>query len=78
MVCIKFCYIWASGSRKEIKYVQSFQTDRESDGWQDDGKQVIKKAHLSLQFRGSKITLCGFFFGCGVFSLGGGVAKTNY
>ena len=46
---------WPSGSGEEDENVKSLQTDeqtdRQADGQTDDGWQVIRKAHLSFQFR---------------------------
>ena len=40
-----------SGSGEEDENVKSLQTDRQMDGQTDDGRQVIRKAHLSFQLR---------------------------
>ena len=42
---------WPSGSGEEDENVKSLQTDRRTDGQTDDGRQVIRKAHLSFQLR---------------------------
>ena len=47
MLCAKFCRNWPSGSGEEDENVKSLQTDERT----DDGRQAIKKTHLSLQLR---------------------------
>ena len=53
MLCAKFGWNWPSGSGED-ENVKSLQTDRQTDGWTDDGQQVIRKAHLSFQLRWAK------------------------
>ena len=52
------CQVWlklASGSGEEDENVKSLQTDGRTDGrtdrQTDDGRQAIRKAHLSFQLR---------------------------
>ena len=45
MLCAKFGWNFPSGSWEEDENMKSLQTDRQT----DDGQQVIRKAHLSLQ-----------------------------
>ena len=47
MLCAKFGWNWPSGSGEEDENVKCLQTDRQT----DDGRQVIRKAHLSFQLR---------------------------
>ena len=54
MFCAKFGWNWPSGSVEEDENVKSLQTDRQTDGQTDDGRQVIRKAHLSFQLRWAK------------------------
>ena len=58
MLCAKFGWNWPSSSGEEVENVNSLQTygqtDRRTDGQTDDGRQVIRKAHLSFQLRWSK------------------------
>ena len=42
---------WPSGSGEEDENVKSLQTDGRMDGWTDDARQVIRKAHLSFQLK---------------------------
>ena len=57
MLCAKFCWNWPSSSGEEDENVKSLQTDRQTDRRQtDDGRQVIRKAHLSFQLRWAKNT----------------------
>ena len=51
MLCAKFGWDWLSGSGEEDKNVKSLQTDGRTDRRKDDGRQVIRKAHLSFQLR---------------------------
>ena len=50
MLCAKFGWNWLSGSGEEDENVKSLQTDRR----RDDGRQVIRKAHLSFPLRWAK------------------------
>ena len=50
MLCAKFGWNWPSGSGEEVENRKSLQTDRQT----DDGRQVIRKAHLSFQLRWAK------------------------
>ena len=54
MLCAKFGWNWPSGSGEEDENVKSLQTNRRTDRQTDDGRQVIRKAHLSFQLRWSK------------------------
>ena len=54
MLCAKFGWNWPSGSEEEYENVKSLQTDRWKDKQTDDGRQVIRNAHLSLQLRWAK------------------------
>ena len=54
MFCAKFDWNWPSGSGEEDENVKCLQTDRQIDGQTDDGKKVIRKAHLSFQLRWAK------------------------
>ena len=54
ILCAKFGWNWPSGSGEEDKNVKSLQTDRQTDRQTDDGRQVIRKAHLSFQLRWAK------------------------
>ena len=54
MLCAKFGWNWPSGSGEEDENVKSLQTDRQTDGQTDAGRQVIRKAHLSFQLRWAK------------------------
>ena len=58
MLCAKFGWNWPSGSGKEDENVKSLQTDGQTDqqteGPTDNGRQVIRKAHLSFQLRWAK------------------------
>ena len=47
MLFAKFGWNWPSGSGEEDENVKSLQTDRQT----DDGRQVIRKTHLSFQLR---------------------------
>ena len=51
MLCAKFGWNWPSSSGEENENVKSLQTDRQTI---DDGRQVIRKAHLSFQLRWAK------------------------
>ena len=50
LLCAKFGWNWPSGSGEEDENVKSLQTDRQT----GDGRQVIRKAHLSFQLRWAK------------------------
>ena len=52
MLCAKFGWNWPSGFEDEN--VKSLQRDGQTDGQTDDGRQVIRKAHLSFQLRWAK------------------------
>ena len=54
MLCAKFGWNWPSGSGEEDEHVKSLQTDRQTDGQTDAGRQVIRKAHLSFQLTWAK------------------------
>ena len=54
ILCAKFGWNWPCGSGEEDENVKSLQTDRQMDGQTDDGRQVIRKAHLSFQLRWGK------------------------
>ena len=62
MLCAKFGWNWPNESGEEDENVRSLQTDgrtdRRTDGrtdrQADDGRQVIRKAHLSFQLRWAK------------------------
>ena len=54
MLCAKFGWNWPSGSGEEDENVKSLQTDGQTDRRTDDGRQVIRKAHLSFQLRWAK------------------------
>ena len=54
VLCAKFGWNWPSGSGEEDENVKSLQTDRQTDRQTDDGRQVIRKAHLSFQLRLAK------------------------
>ena len=49
MLCAKFGWNWPSGSWEEDENVKSLLTDGNTDRWQTDWRQVIRKAHLSFQ-----------------------------
>ena len=73
MLCAKFGWNWPSGSWEEDENVKSLLTDGNTDRWQTDWRQVIRKAHLSFQL--GKLKTEGFidvnitFFVClGFFS----------
>ena len=48
--CAKFGWNWLSGSWEEVENRKSLQTD----GQTEDGRQAIRKAHLSFQLRWAK------------------------
>ena len=50
MLCAKFGWNWSGGSGEEDENVKKLQTD----GQTDDGRQVIRKAHLNFQLRWAK------------------------
>ena len=50
ILCAKFGWNWPSGFGEEDENVKSLQTDRQT----DDGRQTIRKAHLSFQLRWAK------------------------
>ena len=54
MICAEFGWNWPSGSGEEDENVKSLQTDRRTVRQTDDGRKVIRKAHLSFQFRWAK------------------------
>ena len=54
MLCTKFGWNWPSGSGEEDENVKSLQTNGQTDRRTDDGRQVIRKAHLSFQLRWAK------------------------
>ena len=58
MLCAKFGWNWLSGSGEEDENVKSLQTDgrtdRLTDRQTDNGRKVIRKAHLSFQLRWAK------------------------
>ena len=45
---------WSCGSGEEDENMKSLQTDGQTDKQTDDGRQVIRKAHLSFQLRWAK------------------------
>ena len=45
MLSTKISSIWPSGFRGEDKNVKSL---RKADGWTDDGRQVMTKAHMAF------------------------------
>ena len=49
--CAMFSLNWPSSSGEEDENVKSKQTVGWTDIWTDNGRQVIRKAHFSLQFR---------------------------
>ena len=51
MLCATFSGNWLSGSGEEVENVKSLQTDGQTDRLADDGRQLIRKAHLSFQLR---------------------------
>ena len=51
MLCAKFGWNWPSSSGVKDENVKSLQMDRQTI---DDGRQVIRKAHLSFQLRWAK------------------------
>ena len=57
MLCAKFGWNWPSSSGEEDENVKSLQTDRQT----DDGRQVIRKAHVSFQLRWAKICVCSLW-----------------
>ena len=52
ILCAKFGWNWPCGSGEEDENVKSLQTNRQTeermDGQTEDGRQVIRKAHLSF------------------------------
>ena len=65
MLYAKLGWNWPSGSGEEVENRKSLQTDGRTDGQTDDGRQVIRKAHLSFQLRWAKndcIPYGGLFF----------------
>ena len=54
ILCAKFGWNCPSSSGEEDEHVKSLQTDGRTDRHTDDGWQVIRKAHLSFQFRWAK------------------------
>ena len=58
ILCAKFGWNWPSGPGEEDENVKSLQTDRQTDrrtdGRTEDGRHVIRKAHLSLQLKWAK------------------------
>ena len=48
MLCAKFEWDSPSGSEEEDENVKSLQTDEQTDWQTDDGRQVIRKSHLSF------------------------------
>ena len=66
MLCAKFGWIWPIGSGEEDENVKSLQTDRQTDrqtnGQTDDGRQAIRKAHLSFQLRWAKKEIMFHYF----------------
>ena len=55
MLCAKFGWNWPSSSGEEDENVKIYrQTDGRTDGQTEDGRQVIRKAHLSFQLRWAK------------------------
>ena len=52
MLCAKLGWNWPCGFWEEVENRKSLQTDRRTEDRQtDDGRQAIRKAHLSFQLR---------------------------
>ena len=58
ILCAKFGWDWSSGSGEKTKMWKVYrQTEGQMDGQTDDGRQVIRKAHLILRLRWAKTFL---------------------
>ena len=48
--------------QEKMNNVKSLQTDGQTEGQTDDGRQVIRKAHLSFQLRWAKINALNLYW----------------